>query len=358
VKKIVAIFTLVLSTGLSGRGVAEDAPGIAKQPGELFKKLDTNGDGSLTASEVPKEHQKLFERLLRIGDTNKDGKLSREEFDGAIQKIEKPVTDIDQTPGLNPGAGKAKGKVDPKQLFERLDKNKDGKLTSDEVEKRPRIKALFDRQGKDSMTIDDLTTALQNPGRKPNKKKIAKKAAKQATAGKTPASTPMAENEKAADPNGLPEFARLLDTNHDGRLSREELSKAAELFERLDVNHDGVLDAKELTKPPATTAAKAATTTATAASEATGKHSKHGKGTGAGANLATLFQKADKDGDGKLTMEEAPRFVKKHFAKIDTNSDGVVDKNELEAWFRGHHRKMAGKMPEATTPDNDPAQAG
>ena len=35
----------------------------------------------LTASEIPKEHLKFFERLLRIGDTNKDGMLSREEFD-------------------------------------------------------------------------------------------------------------------------------------------------------------------------------------------------------------------------------------------------------------------------------------
>lgn len=363
-KKIVAIFTLVLSAGLIGRAVAEDAPKIEKQPGELFKKLDTNGDGVLTASEVPKEHQKLFERLLRIGDANKDGKLSREEFDGAIQKSEKPVTDIDQTPGVNPGAGRPKRKADPKQIFARLDKNKDGKLTSDEVENRPRIKALFDRQGKDSMTLDELTTALQNPGKKANKKKIAKQAAKQAAAGKTPASTPVAENEKAADTNGLPEFARLLDTNHDGRLSREELSKAAELFDRLDVNHDGVLDAKELTNLPATTSTKAATTTATTttapAGEAAGKHGKHGKhGKGAGANLAKLFQKADKDGDGKLTMEEAPRAVKKHFAKIDTNGDGVVDKNELEAWFRGHHhKKMAGKTPKAATPDNDAAQAG
>jgi Ca2+-binding EF-hand superfamily protein len=367
VKKTVAIFTLVLSTGLIGRGLAEDKAGAEKQPSELFKKLDTNGDGSLTASEVPKEHQKLFERLLRIGDANKDGKLSREEFDAVIGKTEKPVTDIGQTPGVNPGTGKGKAKADPKQLFARLDKNKDGKLTSDEVESRPRIKALFDRQGKESMTVDELTTALQNPGSKPNKKKLAKKAskqaAKQAAAGKTPASTPMAENDKAADATGLPEFASLLDTNHDGRLSREELSKAAEMFDRLDVNHDGVLDAKELTKLPAATSTKAATTTATPVSEAASKDSKHGKkhgkGAGAGANLTKLFQKADKDGDGKLTMEEAPRGVKKHFAKIDTNSDGFVDKSELEAWFRGHHhKKMAGKTPEATTPDKDSAQAG
>ena len=58
-------------------------------------------------------------------------------------------------------------------------------------------------------------------------------------------------SEKAGDAQGLPVFAKLLDTNHDGRLSREELAKANELFDRLDKNHDGVLDAKEMIETPA-----------------------------------------------------------------------------------------------------------
>jgi Ca2+-binding EF-hand superfamily protein len=353
-KMIAAVFTLMLSAGIIGRAEAEDSPGIETQPSELFKKLDTNGDGILTASEIPKEQQKFFDRLLRIGDTNKDGQLSRKEFDAAMQKTEKPVTDIDKTPGVNPGARPAKRKIDPKQLFERLDKNKDGKLTSDEVADRPRIKALFDRRGKDSITLDDLTTALQNGGnsKKANKKvakNAAKKAAKQAAKGKVLASTTMTENETVAGSKGLPEFARLLDTNHDGHLSREELAKAADLFDRLDRNHDGVLDAKELTEMPAATSTEASTTTPAPAGKAAWTH---GKGASPGANLAKLFQKADKDGDGKLSMEEAPPFVKKHFAKIDTNRDGVLDKKELKVWFR-RHRKMVGKTPEGTTPNND-----
>jgi len=44
-----------------------------------------------------------------------------------------------------------------------------------------------------------------------------------------------------------------------------------------------------------------------------------------------MLKRADADGDGKLSMEEAPPFLKKQFSKIDTNGDGFLDKSELES---------------------------
>ena len=49
----------------------------------------------------------------RIGDTNKDGVLSREEFEAAMQKAEKPVTDISKTPVVGGGTGALKLKRIP-----------------------------------------------------------------------------------------------------------------------------------------------------------------------------------------------------------------------------------------------------
>ncbi len=242
-KHLLAICALVLSASLAAQVRAGDSAGAETSPDELFKKLDVNGDGTLTASEIPKEQRKFFERLLRIGDTNKDGILSREEFDAAMQKKEQPVTDINKTPGVDAGSGPPRPMLDPKRIFEMLDKNKDGKLTRDEVEGRPRIKALFDRLGKDELTLDDLTAALKGGNKKAAKKSAKNAAKKAAKKGIVPASTSkseeMSENSTEAS-QGLPAFAQMLDTNHDGRLSREELSKAAELFDRLDRNHDGV----------------------------------------------------------------------------------------------------------------------
>ena len=153
----------------------------------------------------------------------------------------------------------------------------------------------------------------------------------------------MTENNETAEASSqLPAFAKLLDTNHDGRLSRAELSKAAELFDRLDRNHDGFLDAKELNEMPAVASSEEPMINP-AAPLARRKNGKQER------SLVQILKRADTDGDGKLSMEEAPPFLKKHFAKIDTNGDGFLDKTELEAWFRRQH-KLASKAGDTESP--------
>jgi Ca2+-binding EF-hand superfamily protein len=338
----IAILASCLSVGLRGSARAGDSAGSETNPDALFKKLDTNDDGVLTASEIPKEHRKFFERLLRIGDTNKDGQLSREEFDAAMQKNEQPVTDISKAPGIDAGSGPPRPQLDPKRVFQNLDKNKDGKLTRDEAQGRPRILALFDRLGKDELTVDDLTAAFSGGGGKKAAKKAQKKAA---------ATEKMADSEES--PRGLPAFLRMLDTDHDGRLSREELSKAVELFDRFDRNHDGFLDQKELMEMPSVASSDEPTITP---SQGFGRLRRR-QAAQADRNVTQLLQRADADGDGKLSMEEAPPFLKKQFAKIDTNGDGFLDKSELEAWFR-QHRRLAGNAPEGANPENATGKSG
>jgi len=326
-KSICAILALALSVCLAAGARADDSAGVETDPDALFKKLDTNGDGMLTRSEIPKEHLKEFERLLRIGDTNKDGILSREEFDAVMRKSEQPVTDVSKAPGIDAGSGPPRAPIDPKRLFQNLDKNKDGKLTRDELEGRPRLKALLDRLGKDELTLEDLTAALGGGN------KAAKKAQKKG-AFATPASENMAESEESA--HGLPAFFRMLDTNHDGRISREELARAVELFDRLDRNHDGFLDAKELTEIPGIASSEEPTINPAAplVRRKAGGNLQHG-------NVSQFLKRFDADGDGKLSMQETPPFLKKDFSKIDTNGDGFLDRAELEAWFRRQHR-LAG----------------
>ena len=39
----------------------------------------------------------------------------------------------------------------------------------------------------------------------------------------------------------------------------------------------------------------------------------------------------DKDDDGKISEEEAPERMKAMFGRVDGNSDGFIDKSEIEA---------------------------
>ena len=55
------------------------------------------------------------------------------------------------------------------------------------------------------------------------------------------------------------------------------------------------------------------------------------------------FEDADQNHDGKVSKAELQASMQKHFdehfAKMDTNKDGVLDKDELANGFhgRGHH---------------------
>ena len=325
-----AALSLVLSGAIPLR--ADDAKNSAD---DLFKKLDVNGDGKLTASEIPPEHRKFFERLVRMGDTDKDGVLTREEFDHAMQQSEEPVTDINKVGNLG-GGPPARPNMDPKRIFQTLDKNKDGKLTRDELQGRPRLLALFDKLGKEELTLEDVSSALGNAS-KSNAKKLAKKAAKAQSAA-TADATDSKEMSDSTGSASMPAFFRMLDTNHDGRLSPEELAKAGDLFEKLDLNHDGFLDPKELLSPPQAKVAHEG-----------GPSIRPGKQFGKKRNAEHLIQvimRADADGDGKISQAEAPPQLKKHFARLDTNGDGYLDRSELEAWAKQIQKRQAAQQGE------------
>ena len=40
---------------------------------------------------------------------------------------------------------------------------------------------------------------------------------------------------------------------------------------------------------------------------------------------------SDADGDGKVSKDEAPEFLKSFFDRVDGNGDGFLDKSEMDA---------------------------
>ncbi len=58
-----------------------------------------------------------------------------------------------------------------------------------------------------------------------------------------------------------------------------------------------------------------------------------------GQHLIQAIMKADANGDGKISEEEAPPQLKKHFSQIDTNGDGYLDRSEIETWIKRRQKR-------------------
>lgn len=106
-----------------------------------------------------------------------------------------------------------------------------------------------------------------------------------------------------------------LDTNHNGVLESEEIDQAIVVLRSLDRNGDGKLDGEEF-----------------AVRREGGRPPEGRRPTP--EQMKERFKEADKNGDGKLSKEEAPERMREGFSRIDTDGSGFVEEKELEAMLR------------------------
>lgn len=197
-------------TAQPAQAVAKAPPARAMQPStradvqariaKAFAKLDTNHDGFITKDELSaieaQREQKMEQRAERFDpskmfdrlDLNHDGKITAAEADTARSQHA-------QTKGGQPAKAQATGFSG---LFARADANKDGVITRDEFNTMgQQIKA---RMEKASVARGSMATRM---------------------------------------------FDRA-DTNHDGRVSLQEMQAAAlAQFDKIDTNHDGTISPQE-----------------------------------------------------------------------------------------------------------------
>lgn len=178
-------------------------------PEQLFKRLDTNGDGKITKDdEVPERAQELVKRA----DADKDGTVTKEE----LAKMPRPNQARQPgQPGQNnrPGGGQ-------NALFAALDADKDGRVSSLELAEAAKALEKLDRNGDEYISREEAAGGPQRDA----------------------ASRPATEG----DPKRV--FASL-DKDGDGKLNKDEApERIKEAFDRLDANADGGLDAEEMQK--------------------------------------------------------------------------------------------------------------
>lgn len=284
----------------------------------VFQQLDKNSDGIVNADEVPKDKERFFDHLIRLGDQNQDGKLTKVEFESGLnkekqkfptengtnrnrgprdfqafmsrldrngdkkitkdeipeplkkrleplfQRLNKEEISLDELKnyGAKFRSRKEGNKKEGDQrkmssemsdrIFQRMDSNKDGKLTVDETSERGKrfLSRMLEQSGKDaegSFTKKEFTEALAKfrPDRRPQGRSDNKDKQEMKRPGKRDKETTRRRTDSAGQ-RPSPAFVRILDANKDGKLSKDELNQMKTLFEKLDRNKDGNLDLREM----------------------------------------------------------------------------------------------------------------
>ncbi len=152
---------LVTAGALVGVGLAQ-APTPAERMRELFLQLDANQDGSIDKEEVPAKARPAFERLVKQGDANHNGKLEAEEFRAVLVEL-KEFSDHAKKKAV--------------ERFRAMDKDRDGKVSREEFTgPKPRFDQL-DKSGDGYLTQPEFLGGVPAKAAAKNKKAAQKKKA-------------------------------------------------------------------------------------------------------------------------------------------------------------------------------------
>ncbi len=332
-------FGLVL--GLFVSLAATTDAGADPESGEkdtLFKQLDQDGNGILQSDEIEAAQKKAFGRLLRVGDKDQNGELTHQEYQAALA----PEQPADSLPDDDAGPRRGRGGFDAERLFRRADKDGDGKLTLEELPEKlqPRLRPVFERLGRDALTKEDFENLKKRfTGGRPKAGGDGKSSAPgtgrkpgETTGGKPGGKNGRRPGAGAMDAEGPAHIVRLLDSDQDGRLSRDELAELSNKFDHFDQDGNGQLDAREITHifgssrgPQRIEAMRDAPRRGSPA-----QTRKKGDGPGKGRNPQAVFDRFDADQDGFISKDEAPERMQQHFDRIDQDGDGKASPDELK----------------------------
>lgn len=126
-------------------------------------------------------------------------------------------------------------------------------------------------------------------------------------------------------------LTKLLDSNADGKVSRDEFAKIVSLFDTIDKDHTGELSTDELN----------------GFSRAVGEANTQATG---GVEVNNLFEKYDKDKDNKISAEEMGN--EKTFKALDLSKDGFITREEADTALKQLRKASEAKKASAQPPND------
>ena len=139
-----------------------------------------------------------------------------------------------------------------------------------------------------------------------------------------------------------------LDLNRDGKLTAGEIPEPMQRrLSQMDANGDGAITRKEFAAAVIKRMQNSRTAEGGQRSPQQGRIKPQRE-----PNAATMFQRIDRNSDGRISLDEAPERMKDKFARMDANGDGFIDEQELNSVLQkmkqGKTKSRYDSDPEAT----------
>lgn len=261
---------------------------FADKVDDILKVWDNNGDGVLTKDEIP--DAAIFAKV----DKNKDGKATREEIAAFLglgapepKKKENAKKEKDKTAAAIKEPRTIKERVD--DFFRRYDKDKDKQVTKKEFPTGEQIFKTYDKNKNDALNRREVTRYIK---------------------------ADLRARQMRPTPNN---FFELFDTNRDKKVTRKEYSGPRDFFRRYDHDKNGAVTLEEINAGPDRGRESMRAMKGDKKFMADGPTEMPRRG---------LLDRYDKDKDGRLTLEELDG-AESVLHRLDKNHDGVLSGSEV-----------------------------